>query len=732
MAEGGEDEDEDVHAVERILREAATTSSTAYDFFCNHDHPVNKRWAHRRTTGRLFGIAVGFLAPLFVSVALLARSDSFRGTALSARILIRDEVEGYLVGAGDTGTNASEALDTYHLAALRGTMDAVCWNVSGAHEVGRVWTGPFTQCTTANGFAGVGPVTIGQSIWDVNPWGLALGTFMFGLLYTLWLKIFTNEKIDKWLEDKAMAALGLASKAQDGLKMVAGLNELTEERMRHRTDFFNQHQNARLVVFLVSFAICAVGGYATVHMIQGLAEHNLFGNYSVVFFEDGHMDIDVKSALVSVAEERSGLKFLPRQLLAFFTGMLCGGGLIGAPIGSALATYNQEGKIIAGNLYPFLFSVLLGTCFGLVTLFTEDALNNSAASLLDPTVRSRRWIQESAEAFTSALELDEKADTEYFAVQFHKLRREREVRFRSDVVQLVVVLLCSLCWDCFVVTFHVLRPPHPKHRLRADRRLSIYTHIFSGCGEIVCSVISIYLYDEGLPNDNARLRFTYLTACCSFMHAITGAYQTPQVIRAYEHPRLHARVTHRTDPSPRQVFGMQCVMVPAYGVVVLWKVVKATQLVLDPESLLKLMELFFIHHIYVWCRAFVFIFEQMGIFDDVTYTLAIMVRGLRVWYNHVHLYCRKYRSHEGGRVLQFAGFVCGPLTMGPAGNLMVMAAICMYNFLLAPYKENPDTGKIERRMNMFLNAKWRRHIDQLARNMCALWTVRYPSVRASN
>ena len=41
--------------------------------------------------------------------------------------------------------------------------------------------------------------------------------------------------------------------------------------------------------------------------------------------------------------------------------------------------------------------------------------------------------------------------------------------------------------------------------------------------------------------------------------------------------------------------------------------------------------------------------------------------------------------------------------MGPAGNLMVMAVICMYNFLLAPYKENPDTGKIERRMNMFLN-----------------------------
>ena len=49
------------------------------------------------------------------------------------------------------------------------------------------------------------------------------------------------------------------------------------------------------------------------------------------------------------------------------------------------------------------------------------------------------------------------------------------------------------------------------------------------------------------------------------IHAMTGAYQTPQV------------------------FGMQCVMVPAYGVVVLWKVVCAARLALDPESLSRLL-----------------------------------------------------------------------------------------------------------------------------------------------
>ena len=51
--------------------------------------------------------------------------------------------------------------------------------------------------------------------------------------------------------------------------------------------------------------------------------------------------------------------------------------------------------------------------------------------------------------------------------------------------------------------------------------------------------------------------------------------------------------------------------------VVLWKVVCATRLVLDPESLAKLVELFFIHHIYVWCRAFISIMETVGIFEEV-------------------------------------------------------------------------------------------------------------------
>ena len=84
-------------------------------------------------------------------------------------------------------------------------------------------------------------------------------------------------------------------------------------------------------------------------------------------------------------------------------------------------------------------------------------------------------------------------------------------------------------------------------------------------------------------------------------------------------------------------------LLQAYGVVVLWKVVCATRLVLDPESLAKLVELFFIHHIYVWCRAFISIMETVGIFEEVTYTVGIL----------------------------FAGFVCIPMTIGPGKSTKI-------------------------------------------------------------
>ena len=120
-----------------------------------------------------------------------------------------------------------------------------------------------------------------------------------------------------------------------------------------------------------------------------------------------------------------------------------------------------------------------------------------------------------------------------------KLYREREPKFSTEIIQTLAAAICSVVWDFIVVYYHITTHPHPKFRLRLARRLSIYTHIFAGCTEILCSVLSFILYDEGLGNDSLRMRITYMTVICSFVHTLTGAFQTPQV------------------------FGTQCVMVPA-------------------------------------------------------------------------------------------------------------------------------------------------------------------------
>ena len=345
-----------------------------------------------------------------------------------------------------------------------------------------------------------------------------------------------------------------------------------------------------------------------------------------------------------------------RGFTSFCMGLLVGGGLLGAGWGHRMVPGAGKDKndypLGSYRWWPVYGFLIVGVPYGMLTLLWEESLQGAQDHVMSAAL---------SEDGTGILAREFIKDGGHFDVQFAKLYRERGGDFRNDMVQTFAVGIISLLWDVMVLTFHILTPPHPKHRLRTDRRLSIYTHISSGCCEIICSVLSFYYYDEGLPNSHFRLRLTYMTVCASYTHAITGMFQTPQV------------------------FGMQCVMVPAYSVVVWWKVVCATRVGLDPESLSKLIELFFIHHIYVWCRAFVFIFEGIGIFEESTYTIAIM----------------------------FAGFICGPLTIGPAGNLLVMGVVATYCFCTLPFKENPEEGKLERRLNMFLNGKWRHHINKL-------------------
>eukprot|EP01052_Picozoa_sp_SAG31_P057486 SAG31_NODE_17043_length_685_cov_1.373720_1_plen_101_part_10 len=100
---------------------------------------------------------------------------------------------------------------------------------------------------------------------------------------------------------------------------------------------------------------------------------------------------------------------------------------------------------------------------------------------------------------------------------------ERENRFASDMTQVILLALASLFWDVFVLYYHAVNAPHPKFRLRPSRRLSIYTHIFSGMTEIVISVVSFAMYNgddaEGVTSD--RTLVVYIHVFCACMHTLT-------------------------------------------------------------------------------------------------------------------------------------------------------------------------------------------------------------------
>lgn len=255
---------------------------------------------------------------------------------------------------------------------------------------------------------------------------------------------------------------------------------------------------------------------------------------------------------------------------------------------------------------------------------------------------------------------------------FRQLRKERDSLYEYDMTQVVLLALASLIWDVFVIYYHLSHPPHPKFRLRFMRRMSIYAHIWSGVSEVALSVASFVLYcnhdsvtrgDCSESDIERHILLVYGTIFCSTIHCVTAAYQTPQV------------------------FGMHIVMVPVYTIVVLWKAISLLRLAIRPESLWLMLQLFFTHHIYVWCRAMHVILEQAGVFSENLYSVSIL----------------------------FAGVICGPIAMGPAANFAVVTAIVLVALLWLPYQSHDEQMecRLERRSNMLLNPRYREALKLL-------------------
>ena len=348
---------------------------------------------------------------------------------------------------------------------------------------------------------------------------------------------------------------------------------------------------------------------------------------------------------------------------------------------------NEQGKPIMVASPRMLFTWVgvvmgMGIFLGLgvvISATVSDSREVTLADLLGYVAASREDNSTSARSLDMAMAWVQRVD-EQLAPHFRQLRSERNALFENDMTQILLLVLCSLIWDVFVIYYHLSTAPHPKFRMRFMRRLSIYTHICAGVAEIVISVVAFILYcdmateaDASLPlpaetctekEQQRSLLLVYAHVFCAVAHMVTAAYQTPQV------------------------FGMQLVMVPAYSAVVIWKAICTIRLALNPNSLWLLLQLFFVHHIYVWCRAMHVIFEQLGIFSEHRYSVSIM----------------------------FAGLICGPICLGPAANIAVITVVAMVGLLKLPYKprEEQQEWLVEKRSNMLLNERYRTALQELA------------------
>jgi len=180
--------------------------------------------------------------------------------------------------------------------------------------------------------------------------------------------------------------------------------------------------------------------------------------------------------------------------------------------------------------------------------------------------------------------------------------------------------------DIFVVTYHLVYPPHPKFVLLPSRRISIYVHLVSGITEIVSGVMAFVLPDVYWQNT-----FTRAMSIASITHVITAFYQTGLV------------------------FGAKGIMVPGYIYAITLHAWSAFHLYHNIDSLMYIFFTYLMLHIYVWCRFFIFFFRVCNMFEGYHYTVAITLSGLLLF----------------------------PFTIGPIGNFGMLFIVIVYGTVKA-------------------------------------------------
>ena len=177
---------------------------------------------------------------------------------------------------------------------------------------------------------------------------------------------------------------------------------------------------------------------------------------------------------------------------------------------------------------------------------------------------------------------------------FHHIARNQSVDYLYTEKRALCFISSFL--NVFVVYYHSTRAPHPKYAILLRRRLVIYAHIVSGVSEFTTCWVAFLTGSEHIATVAA------LTAI--LVHVPTAYYQTTIA------------------------FGAKALIVPAYLLVISLHLFFALHLLVEPNSIYWLLNMFLIHSIYVWCRMFYFFFTYVGVLKDSLYTSSILISTL--------------------------------------------------------------------------------------------------------
>jgi len=203
----------------------------------------------------------------------------------------------------------------------------------------------------------------------------------------------------------------------------------------------------------------------------------------------------------------------------------------------------------------------------------------------------------------------------------------------------------GLCVSSLIANFkvlyhHLTERPHPKFLIHWRRRISIYTHVTCGVGEMLFAVVAF---------GTCRPLFSLVACIFCIGHVCTSYYLMTGL------------------------FGIRNIMIPCYGFAVTVHAVNGVRLFLEPSSIPKMVDMFLTLQIYVWVRVMYGFIDTFATMARYQYTVSVIVAGMII-----------------GPALSTAG--------GLMANLFLLAGIAAWNLIyrwLPPCCKHSYPGRTE-------------------------------------